>query len=59
MAQVGTPEIGGRLFYNADMSGLNFRPECVPLGVVLETLLRDLNAAQPPAIYIGSTTLDT
>ncbi|WP_206215774.1 cupin-like domain-containing protein, partial [Pseudomonas viridiflava] len=27
--------------------------------VVLETLLRDLEVAQPPAIYVGSTTLDT
>ena len=59
MAQVGPPEIAGRFFYNADMSGFNFRPERVPLAVVLETLLRDLEVAQPPAIYVGSTTLDT
>ncbi|OBR74357.1 cupin [Xanthomonas arboricola] len=59
VAQVGPPDIGGRFFYNADMSGFNFRPERVPLGVVLETLLRDLHNPQPPAIYVGSTTLDT
>lgn len=59
VAQVGPPDIGGRFFYNADMSGFNFRPERVPLGVVLETLLRDLRNPQPPAIYVGSTTLDT
>lgn len=59
VAQVGPPEIAGRFFYNADMSGFNFRPERVPLAVVLETLLRDLEVAQPPAIYVGSTTLDT
>ncbi|MBB5863733.1 cupin-like domain-containing protein [Xanthomonas sp. 3058] len=59
VAQVGPPEIDGRFFYNADMSGFNFRPERVPLGVVLETLLRDLHNPQPPAIYVGSTTLDT
>lgn len=59
VAQVGPPDIGGRFFYNADMSGFNFRPERVPLSVVLETLLRDLHNPQPPAIYVGSTTLDT
>jgi hypothetical protein len=59
VAQVGPPEIDGRFFYNADMSGFNFRPERVPLSVVLETLLRDLHNPQPPAIYVGSTTLDT
>ncbi|RBD47184.1 cupin-like domain-containing protein, partial [Xanthomonas oryzae] len=59
VAQVGPPDIGGRFFYNADMSGFNFRRERVPLGVVLDTLLRDLDNAQPPAIYVGSTTLDT
>ncbi|WP_126942465.1 cupin-like domain-containing protein [Xanthomonas sp. BRIP62418] len=59
VAQVGPPEIDGRFFYNADMSGFNFRPERVPLNVVLETLLRDLHNPQPPAIYVGSTTLDT
>lgn len=59
VAQVGPPEIAGRFLYNADMSGFNFRPERVPLAVVLETLLRDLEVAQPPAIYVGSTTLDT
>ncbi|QDS17737.1 cupin-like domain-containing protein [Xanthomonas arboricola] len=59
VAQVGPPDIGGRFFYNADMSGFNFRPERVPLGVLLETLLRDLHNPKPPAIYVGSTTLDT
>ncbi|WP_428960005.1 cupin-like domain-containing protein [Xanthomonas oryzae] len=59
VAQVGPPDIGGRFFCNADMSGFNFRPERVPLGVVLDTLLRDLDNVQPPAIYVGSTTLDT
>nr|WP_088062272.1 TonB-dependent receptor [Xanthomonas fragariae] len=56
-----TGVISGQPGDNADMSGFNFRPERVPLGVgvVLETLLRDLDAAQPPAIYVGSTTLAT
>ncbi|KAB7764219.1 cupin-like domain-containing protein [Xanthomonas maliensis] len=59
IAQVGPPDIGGRFFYNDDLSGFNFRPERVPLTVVLETLLRELSNPQPPAIYVGSTTLET
>ena len=37
---VGPPEIGGRFFYNHDLSDFNFRREHVPLGVVLKTLLK-------------------
>src|SRR4051812_4721884 len=37
---VGPPEIGGRFFYNSDISDFNFRREQVPLGVVLKTLLK-------------------
>src|SRR5688572_6816325 len=40
VATVGPPEIGGRFFYNDDMSGFNFRQEQVPLGVALKTLLK-------------------
>jgi hypothetical protein len=56
---VGPPEIGGRFFYNADMSGFNFRREHIPLGVVLNTLLQYATQEFPPAIYVASTTLDT
>ncbi|HEY5852350.1 MAG TPA: cupin-like domain-containing protein [Lysobacter sp.] len=59
VATVGPPEIGGRFFYNDDMSGFNFRQEQVPLGVALKTLLRYARDDASPAIYIGSTTIDT
>jgi hypothetical protein len=59
VATVGPPEIGGRFFYNADLSGFNFRQEKVPLGVALSTLLKYAEDPQAPAIYIGSTTIDT
>ena len=56
---VGPPEIGGRFFYNHDLSDFNFRREHVPLGVVLKTLLKYATVDAPPAIYIASTTIDT
>jgi hypothetical protein len=56
---VGPPEIGGRFFYNHDLSDFNFRRENVPLGVVLKTLLKYATDASPPAIYVASTTIDT
>lgn len=58
-AQVAPPEIQGRFFYNAAMDGFNFRSERVPLAVALATLRNYLDDPHPPAIYIGSTTVDT
>jgi hypothetical protein len=56
---VGPPEIGGRFFYNDDLSDFNFRRENVPLGVVLKTLLKYAAEDSPPSIYVASTTIDT
>lgn len=56
---VGPPEIGGRFFYNRDLTDFNFRREHVPLDVVLKTLLKYASQESPPAIYVASTTLDT
>ncbi|HUQ09330.1 MAG TPA: cupin-like domain-containing protein [Steroidobacteraceae bacterium] len=56
---VGPPEIGGRFAYNRELSDFNFRRENVPLGVVLNTLLKYAAQESPPAIYVASTTLDT
>lgn len=58
-AMVAAPESGGRLFYNADLTGFNFRPERVVLGAVLNTLRRLQGESAPPAIYVGSTTIET
>jgi hypothetical protein len=59
VATVGPPAIEGRYFYNEDLSGFNFRQEQVPLGVVLRTLQKYANQDAAPAIYVGSTTIDT
>jgi len=58
-AWIGGPEIGGRFFYNEDLTGFNYRPLMVKLGVVLDRLLQHRDDAGPPAIYVGSTTVDT
>ena len=59
VAMIGPPEIGGRLFYNHDLSGFNFRVERAKLGSVLEAMRQQLAAAQPPTLYMGSTTVET
>ncbi|WCE06054.1 cupin-like domain-containing protein [Pseudoxanthomonas sp. JBR18] len=59
VATVAAPESQGRFFYAEGQQGFNFRSERVPLPVVLDTLLRYLDEAAPPAIYVGSTTIDT
>jgi hypothetical protein len=56
---VGPPDISGRFAYNRDLSDFNFRRENVPLGVVLNTLLKYAAEDSPPAIYVASTTIDT
>jgi hypothetical protein len=58
-AWIGEPGIGGRFFYNADMTGFNYRPVMTKLDVVLGELLQHVDDATPPAIYVGSTTIDT
>ena len=59
VATVGAPQIDGRVFYNDDLSGLNFRQEHIPLRTVLDTLLKYAAHEAPPMIYVASTTLDT
>jgi cupin-like protein len=56
---LGSPEIEGRFFYNDDLSGLNFKPALIKLDTVLEELLRHLETRRPPALYVGSTTIDS
>jgi len=60
-AMLGPPEIAGRFFYNDAMDGFNFAPVRVRLDKVLAELERYRGAAphQQPAIYVGSTTIDT
>ena len=58
-AWYGAPQIRGRFFYNEDCSGFNFRAAMVKLDTVFDELERHLADAEPPAVYVGSTTLDT
>ena len=59
VATVAAPGTGGRVFYNDDLSGMNFRQEQIPLRTVLDTLLKYADHPSPPMIYVASTTLDT
>jgi hypothetical protein len=54
----GAPEIGGRFFYNADMTGLNFEARRVTLTEFLRRIEAHLNDNDPPSLYIGSTDID-
>jgi hypothetical protein len=59
IAMVAPPHVGGRFFYNEDISGFNFHAERPRLGAVLNALQAQLDASGPPALYLGSTTVDT
>jgi len=54
----GPPEINGRIFYNEDMTGMNFGRADAPLPALLSELLKLKDVQQPPCYYVGSTTLD-
>jgi Cupin-like domain len=58
-AWFGAPEIAGHFFYSADFTGFNFEPRRLKLAEVLDELERWLGQPRPPAVYMGSTTLDT
>jgi hypothetical protein len=55
---IGKPEIGGRFFYNADMSGFNFHRQQVPLGSFVAELVRLASSpGEPPhALYANAAT---
>lgn len=55
----GAPEIKGRYFYNADVSGLNFAAERVQLDEYLARMARHLDDPDAPSFYIGSTDVGT
>jgi hypothetical protein len=58
-AWFGPPAIRGRFFYNDDFSGFNYQASMVKLETVFEALERHQGDVEPPAIYVGSTTIDT
>lgn len=54
----GPPEIGGRFFYNEDLSALNYQAERIGFKAYLARMAEHLGAAAAPSYYIGSTDLD-
>jgi hypothetical protein len=54
----GEPEIRGRYFYNADVTGLNFEARRVQLDEYLTRIRAHLNDAEAPHFYVGSTDVD-
>jgi hypothetical protein len=57
-AWIGPPGIGGRFFYNAQLDGFNFEARHLRLHAVLDQLQQQLGEPAPPALYVGSTTID-
>ena len=57
-AMHGSPEIGGRFFYNDDLSGFNYSSLRIRFDAVLDALREHSLDQKPPAFYVGSTTLD-
>jgi hypothetical protein len=59
VAMSGEPDIGGRFFYNDDLSGFNFRMHRTRLDGVLGELANVAGDTKAPSIYVGSTAIDT
>ncbi|WP_370338720.1 cupin-like domain-containing protein [Parvularcula marina] len=54
----GPPEIGGRFFYNDEMTGLNFTAARVRLDGYLDEMAAHLGDDQASSYYVGSTDVD-
>ena len=59
IATVAPLEAGGRIFYDEDFTGFNFRREHVALTAALNTLLKYRELPDSPTIYLGATTCET
>lgn len=55
----GAPDVEGRVFYNEDMSGFNYERAMLKLDEFLRKIQEHAEDEDPPALYIGSTTVDT
>jgi len=51
-------EVNGRIFYNQDLSGFNFKSLSVNLNDVLNSLLNFVGNGHAPTMYVGSTLID-
>jgi hypothetical protein len=58
VAMLGRPDIQGRFFYNEDCSGFNFASVRARLANVLAELEDHRLDTEPPALYVGSTSVD-
>ncbi len=58
-AFIGAADSGGRVFYNQDMTGFNFERVMIKLDTVLDRIQQYTCEDQPPAFYVGSTTVET
>ncbi|WP_262690526.1 cupin-like domain-containing protein [Kordiimonas aestuarii] len=58
-ASLGDPSAKGRVFYNKDFTGPNFKMVRARLDAILEKLADHEGDAEPPLIYVASTTIDT
>ena len=54
----GEHGIGGRFFYNDDLTGLNFESGRMPLDEFLEGVAAHRDDERPPSLYVGSTDVD-
>ena len=55
----GGPDIEGRFFYDASFTGFNFQAAWVKLDTFLDEIEAQADNPRPPALYVGSTTVDT
>ena len=53
------PDVQGRFFYDDTLTGMNFKREKAPLDVALDALLAMAGGPEAPALYVGSTSVDT
>jgi hypothetical protein len=53
------PNTKGRVFYNEDLTGFNFQRVMLKLDQILDKIQQHAYDQQPPAFYVGSTTVDT
>jgi hypothetical protein len=59
VAYVGAPSIGGRFHYDAAGTAMNFAAERMRLDAFLSRVLDARDAADAPALYLGSTDIDS
>jgi hypothetical protein len=57
-AMLGPPDIGGRFFYNDDLTGFNYANVQARLTDVLDELAVQRTREREGAVYVGSTSID-